>query len=417
VLLDAGFRQRPKSLAIRAEMPNLSVVPKMIVMPPRLPAGHPGDLEYSDLSAGPECGTRVPGGTGRMALHRLVRARHCGLGGGEMATIEFAERGAVVRTAQAVGASRALARAAMAAGRAPSIFNSQPWRWRITGDAAELRADRERQVPVVDPDGRLLTLSCGTALHHARVALAGTGVTAVVFRMPDPDVLARIQVAGTREVSPAAIRAQQAMALRRTDRRPFADVEVPAGALEELRVAAEGEGAHLYLLRRDEVLLLAVAASRAAAVEFADPASRAELATWTRRPTEAGDGVPAVTADSRGGRPVPGRDFTPGAPIVTGEPVDRYARYVMLFTDDDTPLSRLCAGEALSATLLTATMLRLATSPMSDVIEVPATRNLLREMLGGLRYPMIALRVGVPAEGPARPAAPRRPADEIIETS
>lgn len=345
-----------------------------------------------------------------------------------MATIEFADRSAATRPAQA---TRALTRAAMAARRAPSIFNSQPWRWRIAGDAAELRADRQRQLSVVDPDGRLLTLSCGAALHHARVALVGEGVTAEVFRMreptdpepADPDLLARVRFTGTRAAPPAAIRAQQAIALRRTDRRPFADVAVPVDAIEELRVAAEREGAYLHVLRPDDVVALAAAATRAAAVEFADPAYRAELDTWINRPAEAGDGVPAATADSHDKRPVPARDFTPGAPVVgaepgePAEPVDRYARYAVLFIEADTPLSWLRAGEALSATLLTATMLRLATSPLSDVIEVPATRSLLRELLGGVGYPMIALRIGVPTDGPPPPAAPRRSAHEIIDTA
>lgn len=337
-----------------------------------------------------------------------------------MATIEFAGGSAAGRSGEV---SRALTRAALAGRRAPSIFNSQPWRWRIIGDGVELRADRRRQMSVVDPDGRLLTLSCGGALQHARVALAGAGLAVEVSRLPEPadlDLLARLRITGGCVVTPAAIRAQQAMALRRTDRRPFADVEVPSGALEELRVAAEREGAHLHVLRRDDVVTLAVAASRAAAVEFADPGYRAELATWTHRPAELGDGVPAATADAHDKRPVPGRDFTPGAPVVGGEvggePVDRCARYAVVFTDDDTPRSWLRAGEALSATLLTATMLRLATSPISDVIEVASSRRLLRDLLGGLGHPMIAVRIGVPADGPP-PPAPRRPANEIIETA
>jgi nitroreductase len=336
-----------------------------------------------------------------------------------MATIEFGDRRLATRTAQAADATRTLTRAAMAARRAPSIFNSQPWRWRITDDTAELRADRQRQAPAVDPDGRLLTLSCGAALHHARVALAGAAATVEVFRLPDPtdpELMAHVRITGAGAVTPAAIREQQAIALRRTDRRPFAEVEVPAGALDELRTATEREGAHLHPLRRDEVMTLAAVASQAAAVELADPAYRAELARWTNRPAARGDGVPSSTADSHDKRPAPGRDFTPGAPVVGGEPVDRYARYAILFTDDDMPLSWLRAGEALSAALLTATMLRLATSPISDVIEVPATRNLLRELLGRVGYPMIALRVGVPADGPPLPASPRRPDYEIIET-
>ncbi len=337
-----------------------------------------------------------------------------------MATIEFGDRSLATRTPQAAAATRALTRAAMAARRAPSIFNSQPWRWRIADGTAELRADRQRQLLVADPDGRLLTLSCGAALHHARIALAGEGASAEVGRLPeptDPDLMARVRVTGDRAATPAAIRAQQAVALRRTDRRPFAEVDVPTDAIEELRVAAEREGAHLHVLRRDDVVTLSAAVSQAAAVESADPAYRAELARWTNRPAPRGDGVPAATADGHDKRPVSGRDFTPGAPVVGGEPVDRYARYAILFTADDTPLSWLRAGEALSSTLLTATMLRLATSPISDVIEVPATRSLLRNLLGGLGYPMLALRVGVPADGPLPPGAPRRPAGEIIDTA
>jgi hypothetical protein len=337
-----------------------------------------------------------------------------------MAIIEFGDRSAATRTPEAADATRTLTRAAMAARRAPSIFNSQPWRWRIAGDTAQLRADRQRRLPVVDPDGRLLTISCGAGLHHARVALAGAGVSAEVSRLPvpaDPELMARVRATGAGAVTPAAVRAQQAIALRRTDRRPFADVEVPAAVIEELRIAAEREGAHLHVLRPDDVVALAVAATRAAAVEFAGPAYRAELATWINRPAARGDGVPAATADSHDKRPVPGRDFTPGTPLIGGEPVDRHARYAILFTDDDTPLSWLRAGEALSAALLTATMLRLATSPISDVIEVPASRQALRELLGAVGYPMIALRAGVPADGPPPPATPRRSAHEIIDTA
>ena len=71
----------------------------------------------------------------------------------------------------------ALEAAARAAQHAPSVFNTQPWAWRITGDALELWADTSRRLDAIDRDGRLLLLSCGAALHHARVALAATGHT------------------------------------------------------------------------------------------------------------------------------------------------------------------------------------------------------------------------------------------------
>ncbi len=48
--------------------------------------------------------------------------------------------------------------------RAPSVHNSQPWRWRFDGGTLELFADRSRQLPATDPQGRGLVLSCGAAL-------------------------------------------------------------------------------------------------------------------------------------------------------------------------------------------------------------------------------------------------------------
>ena len=90
-----------------------------------------------------------------------------------------------------------LAEAATAAGRAPSVHNTQPWRWRVLPDRMELHADRSRQLGVSDPDGRLLMISCGAALHHARVALAAEGWRPVVTRHPrpgDPNLLAQVEL-------------------------------------------------------------------------------------------------------------------------------------------------------------------------------------------------------------------------------
>src|SRR3954447_4510385 len=98
----------------------------------------------------------------------------------------------------ATDANRALAEAARAAGRAPSIHNTQPWRWQIRDGVADLYAERTRQLRESDPDGRMLITSCGAALHHACVALAAEGYTPDVTPMPDPDqpdLLARVTVA------------------------------------------------------------------------------------------------------------------------------------------------------------------------------------------------------------------------------
>src|SRR5438046_1283664 len=127
----------------------------------------------------------------------------------------------------------ALAEAAELARYAPSIHNSQPWRWRVGAGVLDLYLATERQLPVTDPGARLAVLSCGAALHHARTALAAEGLRADVVRLPEPGHLARITVSGQIPVSPEAMRLVQTIEIRHTDRRPVTGEPVtpdpPAG--------------------------------------------------------------------------------------------------------------------------------------------------------------------------------------------
>ncbi|MEV4517644.1 nitroreductase [Dactylosporangium sp. NPDC049525] len=334
-----------------------------------------------------------------------------------MAAIQYTDRGTAVRVSPA---GRTLTQAVLAALGAPSVLNTQPWHWRIDGDTAQLRADRTRQLPTIDPDGRLLTLSCGAALHHARVALAADGVAAEVTYLPDgddADLLATVRHAGVVDRTAQAQRLRRAMGIRRTDRRPFADRDVSEAALDRLRAAATAAGANLHLVRPQDLVDVAVAAGHAADVERDDPAYRAELAAWVREGS--GDGVPPETAAAGGPRPVPIRDFTGTAERASiyagGEVADRHARYGVLVTHGDLARDWIAAGEALSAVLLTAVGDGLAASPMSDLVEVVPSRTILRRMLGDVGHPAMVVRVGVPGRAEPAPVSPRRPSVSAVE--
>ncbi|MCH9733253.1 MAG: nitroreductase, partial [Actinomycetia bacterium] len=73
------------------------------------------------------------------------------------------------------------------AARAPSVQNSQPWRWRVTRDGVNLYADWSRQLGDADSDRRDVLLSCGAVLDHCVVALAAAGWRPRVRRFPEPD--------------------------------------------------------------------------------------------------------------------------------------------------------------------------------------------------------------------------------------
>jgi nitroreductase len=315
----------------------------------------------------------------------------------------------------------ALAEAANAAGFAPSIHNTQPWRWRVLPDRLQLFADRARQLTATDPGGQLMMLSCGTALHHACLALEAKGRTVDVRHLPDPtqpDLLAELVPTGSRQVTAEAMRLMQMMRTRHTDRRPLADEAIPESARAAMTRAVAGL-ARLHILTAEQVIELAEAASRAQAVEADDPQIRAELAYWTSRNAPAGTGLPADVLPARAPQTtIPARDFGQPGTLPIGAGHDKAAVYSLLYGDDDEPGSWLRAGEALSAVWLTATAAGVSVVPLSATIEVAATRETLRRMLSGLGYPYLVARCGIADGAHAGPGyTPRLPAAQTVDVS
>ncbi len=315
-----------------------------------------------------------------------------------------------------------LAQAAELAGYAPSVHNTQPWRWRVGQRELDLFADRSRQLQISDPQGRLLLLSCGAALHHALTALAFYGWAFEVSRLPDqsdPDHLAHIRLGEQGKVPAEGLDIFEAMKARHTDRRPAGPLPVGDGNLVAIRNAVIAEGLGLHLLTPDQVLELGSASAQADRLETMDPAQREELAYWIGGDRQSGTGVPdAVLPQSPPQTLVPGRDFVHYGNLQTGEGHDRSASFAVLFGRGDEPADWLRAGEALSAGWLTATRLGVTVLPFSAVIEVAATREQLRRVLAGVGYPQLVLRLGMPDPRQAQvPRTPRLPAEQIIDFS
>ncbi|HEU0237948.1 MAG TPA: nitroreductase [Micromonosporaceae bacterium] len=319
--------------------------------------------------------------------------------------------------------TRALIAATTVAGAAPSIHNTQPWHWRIQPGVAELHADDARWLGAADPDRRLLTLSCGAALHHACVALAAEGFTAEVWRTNADgsslfaDLLATLTVTGTTPVTPTAMRHMQTVQIRHTDRRPLLDAAVPADAIEAMRTAANACDIGWHTLDRDAVLELAAATSRAQRDQVADVATQAELDAWTGGRSPAGTGVPDTAIPARSPQTtVPARDFGHVGTLDVSTGHDRQAVYAILYASADDPRHWLRGGEALSDVWLAATEHNLALVPLSAAIEELSSRQVLRRLISNLGYPLIAVRLGIADPNLAIPVrTPRLQADETVE--
>jgi nitroreductase len=311
--------------------------------------------------------------------------------------------------------------------RAPSVHNTQPWRWRIRAEAVELHADWNRHLPATDPDRRDLVLSCGATLHHLQVALAAQGVAVAVDRLSDPENpghLATVRIVpGPADAAGAAL--FPAIHRRRTERRRMSHRPVPVDHLRTLAEQARRAGALLVpvtsTVRRQRLLaVLTDAAHR----QESTPGYDTELQLWTRRYAPGHDGVPAASvAPPPVGLigPSPLRRFPrtqlhqPGQPAGHGPPDDA-AELAVITTAGDDLLDRLHAGEATSAVLLTATLMGLATTPLSQATEIePSRREIQTEVLHRPEQPQLVIRVGWPATGAAAlPRTPRRDLRSVL---
>jgi nitroreductase len=305
---------------------------------------------------------------------------------------------------------------------APSVHNTQPWTFVLGPDRVEVRADRSRQLTVIDPLGRELVQSVGAAVFNLRVALSARGWAVAVDRFPRPDDLDLLAVVHAVEGAPDAdlARYDAAIPRRHTNRRPLTGDPLPGDLLRELATLAAAEDTVLApVLREDHRHLVARLTQQADELQNADRAYRAEIRRWTNRPTEEGDGVPVYAVprvDGLSSVDLPQRDFdTRGEGRLPAGPDDGPERtLVLLATRTDHPADWLRCGEALQHVLLELTRRGWVASPVTQAVEVPLTRTQLRAALTWDAHPQVLLRIG---HADDLVAAPRRPRGDVVRNS
>ncbi|MFC3895412.1 Acg family FMN-binding oxidoreductase [Lentzea rhizosphaerae] len=303
-----------------------------------------------------------------------------------------------------------------AASLAPSVHNTQPWRFRVRPDRIELHPDPSRKLAATDPEERELRLSCGAALFNLRLALQDAGVRPLVSMLPGqdaPGALAVVRRGGTIKVDDEQRALLRAVPRRRTNRRPFLDTAIDPRQRHALVRAAELERAWLHVVTtREGRADLKRFVQRAHQIQLDDEGVQDELAAFTGHRPGATDGVPP---ESAGVRPETQdewvfRDFQ-GSERHAGKDYESDPLVVVLCSFYDGPLGDLQAGQAMQRVLLTATTHGLSASFLSQPVEVRRVREELRRSLGGMLIPQTVLRLGF---GAPVPPTPRRSVSELL---
>jgi hypothetical protein len=307
--------------------------------------------------------------------------------------------------------------AVSAAVRAPSMYNAQPWRFAMRDDAIDVRIDPHRLLPVADPEHWAAHIACGAAIANMRLALAAAGYQTSLRLWPaESDALwvARLSITGRYQMSPRERALWSAVPVRYSNRRPFFESAVPATAVAQLTGAAEQSGGWLVVASDRQVHARIAEIVRSADERLrTDAGYLAELAEWTGRHSVEPAGIPPESAGvaPAGHDLLAMRDFG-GRERAQGRDFESDPLLMVLGWAGSTRRDTVHAGIALQMVLLTATDERLATSMLSQPIEVPDAREDLRQAVQRNGVPHMVIRVGF-----GQPGSPteRRPVDTVID--
>ncbi len=308
---------------------------------------------------------------------------------------------------------------------APSVFNTQPWKFVVGNDEVRLLADTSRWLPRADPSRRELFVSLGCALEHLLIAADRFGYAHEVVYLPElfnDEVAAivklraeppAIPVAEGMPVTPAASDTLRLAALRRdlfsaitlrqTSHRDFDGCPVPPAHLRRIARACAEEGISLRVCsEEDQRSHIEDVLARADAIQFSDRELRRELAGRIASPFAR---LPRGRLESASVQTKRDLAAANSAPV-----------FGVLYARDDDHLAHLHAGQAFARVSLLSATLDLRLQPMSQLLRPPELRAEVAEAAGApALIPQVAFRLGyAPLE---RGHTPRlAPEDVVVHT-
>lgn len=305
-----------------------------------------------------------------------------------------------------------------AAVAAPSMHNTQPWRFEVNGRVIDVFLDGSRSLPAEDPTGRAMRIAAGAATLNLRCAAASMGYTSWFGLAPDrhdPDLVARIVVAPTDQPDKDLLALSTQIPRRHTSREPLRPVQLTSQDQVTLSRAAMAEGAELCWLPAPGVKTVLDLLLDTDLREIGDWHRRAERAHWVGGDRTT-DGIPSSVLGPRSSTyPSPVRDMGT-RPADQTRPRTRFETepaLAVLSTTGDTRADQVAAGIALERVLLTATRDGLKASFLNQPLEFDDLRRTVQQTTGKPGFSQMVIRFG---HSTVNATTPRRPVSAVVHT-
>ena len=281
---------------------------------------------------------------------------------------------------------------------APSLYNTQPWRFRPGTEMWEVRWDSACELPVADPQRVALMMNLGAVIEYLAVAASAHGLDVQFvppeFKGTQPNLgfVAGKLLFVPRDGGPSPLLPY--LPLRQTSRKPYRNAPLPAGVLDELQAAAASAGCWLFhTTDRGAISAIAAEAGRGMLAQFSEPERYAEFHRWLR-PSASAEGLDIPAMDLAG--PMGGfwKRMLPPTRMMRNQLAQRALAaqqkslvqsapaVCMLATNSREWKGWIQAGRALSRVWLHAARHGLVTHPVPSALHTATGRQLVNDRLG-----------------------------------
>ncbi|MFB3924115.1 MAG: hypothetical protein ACE145_20525 [Terriglobia bacterium] len=306
---------------------------------------------------------------------------------------------------------------------APSLHNSQPWKFLLQDCTIKIYPDFTRRLPVEDPDDHALFISLGCALENLLIAARHMRFVPEVdynLNTEPHDCLTVLLRRGSTEVEAPLFKA---IPERQTTWGGYGRQRVPLGHLKELMRATEREGVYAWLLVEkediDPVIELARESTR---IQFARKDFLRELTSWIRfNRGEVEAHQDGLTYAALGMPSVPrwlGKLLINALAVAEWQvrqcgKLIRTSSAMLVFTArENNKISWVQTGRSLERMALAATSLGIRYALVNAPCQVLYVRKQLQRHLGLTEdHPLLLVRVGY---AHPMPRSPRRPVQGLI---